>query len=53
MSFRYGNEEELVTMMGLMQAIVSFVQDSNDNLRFFSYVFHTILFFLSKISRVL
>ncbi|XP_065669454.1 protein SAND isoform X2 [Hydra vulgaris] len=31
---RYGNEEELVTMMGLMQAIVSFVQDSNDNLRY-------------------
>lgn len=30
---RYGNEEKLVTMMGLMQAIVSFVQDSNDSIR--------------------
>ena len=30
---RYGNEEKLVTMMGLMQAIVSFVQDANDNIR--------------------
>lgn len=30
---RYGNEENLVTMMGLMQAIVSFVQDNKDNIR--------------------
>lgn len=30
---RYGNEEKLVTMMGLMQAIVSFVQDANDSIR--------------------
>ena len=31
--FRYGNEENLVTMMGLMQAIVSFVQDNKDNIK--------------------
>ncbi|XP_065052871.1 vacuolar fusion protein MON1 homolog A-like [Rhopilema esculentum] len=30
---RYGNEEKLVTMMGVMQAIVSFVQDNDDNIR--------------------
>ena len=30
---RYGNEEKLVTMMGLMQAIVSFLQDANDSIR--------------------
>eukprot|EP00794_Sanderia_malayensis_P012942 gene12942-14274_t len=30
---RYGNEEKLVTMMGVMQALVSFVQDNDDNIR--------------------
>ncbi|EDV26624.1 uncharacterized protein TRIADDRAFT_22109 [Trichoplax adhaerens] len=30
---RYGNEEKLVTIMGVMQALVSFVQDSDDTLQ--------------------
>lgn len=31
---RYGNEDKLVTIMGLLQALVSFVHDSNkDNIR--------------------
>jgi len=30
---RYGNEENLVTMMGLLQAIVSFVQDDDDSIK--------------------
>ena len=30
---RYGKEEKLVNLFGIMQAIVSFVQDDKDNLR--------------------
>ncbi|XP_041350139.1 protein SAND-like [Gigantopelta aegis] len=30
---RYGSEDKLVTIMGVMQALVSVVQDSKDNLR--------------------
>lgn len=30
---RYGKEDKLVNMFGIMQAIVSFFQDDNDNLR--------------------
>ncbi|KJE90347.1 Mon1a protein [Capsaspora owczarzaki ATCC 30864] len=30
---RYGSEDRLVTMMGVIQALVSFVQDKNDTLR--------------------
>ncbi|KAK7483687.1 hypothetical protein BaRGS_00025120 [Batillaria attramentaria] len=30
---RHGNEDKLVTIMGVMQALVSFVQDSKDSLR--------------------
>ncbi|XP_074645547.1 vacuolar fusion protein MON1 homolog A-like [Tubulanus polymorphus] len=30
---RYGKEDKLVTIMGVMQALVSFVQDSKDSLR--------------------
>lgn len=42
--FRYGNEENLVTLMGLMQAIISFVQDNKDNIRYvnaLSYMFQS------------
>lgn len=31
--FRYGNEDKLVTIFGVMQALVSFVQDSSDLIR--------------------
>jgi hypothetical protein len=31
--FRYGKEDKLVTIMGVMQALVSFIQDSKDNIR--------------------
>ena len=31
--FRYGSEDKLVTVMGVMQALVSFVQDGDDNIR--------------------
>jgi len=41
---RYGNEENLVTMMGLMQAIVSFVIDNNDNIRSLIAGKHKIVF---------
>ncbi|XP_013380579.1 vacuolar fusion protein MON1 homolog A [Lingula anatina] len=30
---RYGKEDKLVTIMGVMQALVSFLQDGNDSLR--------------------
>lgn len=30
---RHGNEDKLVTIMGVMQALVSFVQDSKDSIR--------------------
>ncbi|XP_072045856.1 protein SAND-like [Amphiura filiformis] len=30
---RYGNEDKLVTLMGVMQALISFVQDSKNSLR--------------------
>lgn len=30
---RFGSEEKLVTMMGVMQALISFVQDNDDNIR--------------------
>ncbi|XP_064632667.1 vacuolar fusion protein MON1 homolog A-like [Lineus longissimus] len=30
---RYGKEDKLVTIMGVMQALVSFIQDSKDNMR--------------------
>ena len=33
MHFRYGREDKLVTIMGVMQALVSVVQDAKDNLR--------------------
>lgn len=31
--FRHGSEDKLVTMMGVMQALVSCVQDNHDNIR--------------------
>ena len=31
--FRYGCEDKLVTLFGVMQALVSFVQDSDDTLQ--------------------
>lgn len=30
---RYGKEDKLVNLFGIMQALVSFVQDDRDNLR--------------------
>ncbi|XP_054277404.1 protein SAND [Macrosteles quadrilineatus] len=30
---RYGNEDRLVTLFGVMQALVSFIQDSNDSIQ--------------------
>jgi len=30
---RYGNEDKLATLMGVLQALVSFVQDNDDNIR--------------------
>ena len=30
---RYGNEDELVTLFGVMQALVSFIKDDDDSLR--------------------
>lgn len=30
---RYSSEDKLVTLMGVMQALVSFVQDSNDMIK--------------------
>ena len=33
MSCRYGKEDKLVNLFGIMQAIVSFIQDDSDNLR--------------------
>ena len=32
-NFRHGNEDKLVTIFGVMQALVSFVQDGKDNIR--------------------
>lgn len=43
---RYGNEENLVTMMGLMQAIVSFVQDNKDNIRSITAGNHKFVFLI-------
>ena len=34
---RYGKEEKLVSLFGIMQALVSFVQDDRDSLRFINY----------------
>lgn len=31
--YRHGNEENLVTLMGVMQALTSFVEDDDDQLR--------------------
>lgn len=31
--FRYGNEDKLVTIFGVMQALVSFIQIENDLIR--------------------
>ena len=33
LSCRHGNEDKLVTIFGVMQALVSFVQDGKDNIR--------------------
>lgn len=33
LTIRHGHEDKLVTIMGVMQALVSFVQDSKDSLR--------------------
>ncbi|XP_048739564.1 vacuolar fusion protein MON1 homolog A-like isoform X2 [Ostrea edulis] len=42
---RYGNEDKLVTIMGLLQALVSFVHDSNkDNIRCFIAGDHKFVF---------
>jgi len=41
---RYGNEENLVTMMGLMQAIISFVQDNKDSIKCVSAGNHKFVF---------
>lgn len=30
---RYGSEDKLVTLMGVMQALISFVQDEGDTLK--------------------
>ena len=32
-NFRFGNEDHLVTLFGLMQALVSVVQDNDDSIR--------------------
>ena len=42
--FRYGNEDKLVTLMGVLQALVSFVQDNDDNIRYFEKIFCLLLF---------
>ena len=34
LTFRYGNEDKLVTLMGVMQALISFVQDGKNSLRY-------------------
>ena len=31
--YRYGNEDKLSTLTGVMQALVSFVEDDNNHLR--------------------
>ena len=33
LTYRYGNEDKLVTLMGVMQALISFVQDGKNALR--------------------
>ena len=32
-AYRYGDEDQVVTLTGVLQALVSFVQDNNDSLR--------------------
>ena len=34
---RYGNEDKLATLMGVMQALTAFVQDDNNLIRFVTY----------------
>ena len=41
---RHGSEDKLVTIMGVMQALVSFVQDDKDNLRSIVAGDHTFVF---------
>ncbi|XP_035677736.1 protein SAND-like [Branchiostoma floridae] len=41
---RHGNEDKLVTTMGVMQALVSFVQDNDDNIRFMIAGSHKFVF---------
>jgi hypothetical protein len=42
--FRYGKEDKLVNLFGIMQALVSFVQDDKDNLRYIVSGNHQIVF---------
>lgn len=41
---RHGKEDKLVTLMGVMQALVSFVQDGNDHIRCIIAGNHTFVF---------
>ena len=41
---RYGKEDKLVNLFGIMQALVSFVQDDRDNLRSINAAAHKFVF---------
>eukprot|EP00045_Choanoeca_perplexa_P006992 m.61403 g.61403 ORF g.61403 m.61403 type:complete len:505 (+) comp13876_c0_seq1:109-1623(+) len=41
---RHGNEEKLVTLMGVMQALTSFIEDDKDQLRWFQAGKHRFVF---------
>eukprot|EP00730_Choanoeca_flexa_P019067 TRINITY_DN9298_c0_g1_i2.p1 TRINITY_DN9298_c0_g1~~TRINITY_DN9298_c0_g1_i2.p1 ORF type:complete len:504 (+),score=118.96 TRINITY_DN9298_c0_g1_i2:91-1602(+) len=41
---RHGNEEKLVTLMGVMQALTSFIEDDKDQLRWFQAGQHRFVF---------
>ncbi|KAJ8032358.1 Protein SAND [Holothuria leucospilota] len=45
---RYGNEDKLVTLMGVIQALMSFVQDDKDSLRSVVAGGHLIVFLLRQ-----
>jgi hypothetical protein len=46
--FRYGKEDKLVTIMGVMQALVSFVQDAKDSIRSIIAGQHKFVFFVRE-----
>lgn len=45
---RYGDEDRLVTLMGVMQALVSFIQDSQDLLRCITAGAHKMVFLIRE-----